>query len=45
MALNISWKDKINNTTLYKELLIITKTIKERTLKLAGHLIRHNNIM
>ena len=32
-------------TTLYKELPRISKVVKERRLKLAGHLIRHDNIM
>ena len=41
MVLNISWKDEINNITLYKE----SPTIRERRLKLAGHLNRHNDIM
>ena len=45
MALNISWKDKINNITLYNGLSRISELIKERILKLAGHLIRHDNEM
>ena len=44
MALNISWKDKINNITIYNGLSRIY-VIKERRLKLAGHLMRHNNEM
>ena len=43
MALNISWKDKINNITLYNGLSRISEVIKERRLKLAGHLMRHDN--
>ena len=45
MALNISWKDKINNITLYNGLSRISEVIKERRLKLAGHLMRHDNEM
>ena len=43
MALNISWKDKINNITLYNGLSRISEVIKEIRLKLAGHLMRHDN--
>ena len=45
MALNISWKDKFNNITLYNGLSRISEVIKERRLKLAGHLMRHDNEM
>ena len=45
MALNISWKDKINNITLYNGLSRISEVIKERRLKFAGHLMRHDNEM
>ena len=45
MALNISWKDKINNITLYNGLSRISEVIKERRLKLAGQLMRCNNEM
>ena len=45
MALNISWKDKINKITLYNGFSRISKVIKERRLKLAGHLMRHDNEM
>ena len=45
MALNISWKDKINNITLYNGLSRISEVIKERRLTLEGHLMRHDNEM
>ena len=45
MALNISWKDKINNITLYNGLSRISEVIKERRLKLAGHLLIYDNEM
>ena len=45
MALNIYWKDNINNITLYNGLSRISEVIKERRLKLAGHLLRHDNEM
>ena len=45
MALNISWNDKINNITLYNGLSRISEVIKERILKLAGYLMRHDNEM
>ena len=45
MALNISWKDKINNITLYNGLSRISEVIEERRLQLAGHLMRHDNEM
>ena len=43
IALNISWKDKINNITLYNGLSRISEVLKERRLKFAGHLMRHDN--
>ena len=42
MALNISWKDKINNITIYNGLSRISEVIKERRLKLAGYFMRHD---
>ena len=45
MALNIYWKDKINNITLYNGLSRISEVIKERRLQIAGHLLRHDNEM
>ena len=45
MALNISWKDKINKIMLYNGLSRISEVIKEKRLKLAGHLMRHDKEM
>ena len=45
MALNIYWKDKFNNITLYNGLSKISEVIQERRLKLAVHLMRHDNEM
>ena len=43
MATNISWKDKVTNTHLYRGIPKITDTIKQRRLRLAGHCIRHTD--
>ena len=45
MALNVSWKDKLNNSILYNGLSRISEVIQERRLKLAGHLKRHETEM
>ena len=45
MALNVSWKDKLNNSILYNGLSRISEVIQERRLKLAGHLMRHETEM
>ena len=41
MCLGISWKQKLTNDELYRELPPVTTKIAERRLKLAGHCIRH----
>lgn len=41
-ALNISWKDKVRNTTLYGKLPKLTDKIRARRLRLAGHCVRHD---
>ena len=42
MALNISWKTKTSNVDLYQKLPPVSQTIRERRLRLSGHLVRHN---
>ena len=41
MCLGISWKQKLTNDELYRELPRVTVKIAERRMKLAGHCIRH----
>ena len=41
MCLGISWKQKLTNVQLYRELPKVTNKIAERRMKLAGHCIRH----
>ena len=43
MATNISWKDKVTNTQLYRGIPKISEVIKQRILRLAGHCIRHTD--
>ena len=43
MALNISWKQKVNKEELYGNLPKIFEVIRERSLRIAGHCIRHND--
>ena len=38
---HISWKDKVTNTQLYREMPKIYEVIKQRRLRLTGHCIRH----
>ena len=42
MAVGVSWKAKISNVDLYQKLPPVTQTIRERRLKLSGHLVRHD---
>ena len=41
MALNVSWKMHITNEILYKNLPKVSQTINKRSLRLAGHCVRH----
>ena len=41
MAINISLKDKVTNTQLYRRMPNISEVIKQRRLRLAGHCVRH----
>ena len=45
MALDISWKDRINNNTVYGNLDRASEKIRERRLKLAGHIQRHDDLL
>ena len=40
ITINISWKDKVTNTQLYRGLPNISEVIKQRRLRPAGHSIR-----
>ena len=44
MALNINWRDKINNNTVYGTMPRATVKIRERRLRLAGHVQRHDDL-
>ena len=39
---SVSWKAKISNVDLYQKLAPFTQTIRERRLKLSGHLVRYD---
>ena len=43
MATNISWKDKVINTQLYRGISKISEVIKQRRSRLAGHCIRRTD--
>ncbi len=45
MALDISWKDKINNNIVYGNLARASAKIQERRLRLAGHIQRHDDLL
>ena len=45
MVLGVSWKDKISNTVLYNGLPKVSEKIKSRRLKLAGHCVRHPELL
>ena len=42
MAVGVSWQAKISNVDLYQKLPPVTQTIRERRVKLFGHLVRHD---
>lgn len=41
MALNVSWRDKLTNEQLYRDLPPVSSKVGYRRLKLAGHCVRH----
>ena len=43
MALGISWQAKVSNVDLYQKLQPVSQTIRERRLRLSGHLVRHDD--
>ena len=45
MVLGVSWKDKISNAVLYNGLPKVSEKIKSRRLKLAGHCVRHPELL
>ena len=45
MVLGVSWKDKVNNDVLYGTLPKLSDKIRSRRLKLAGHCIRHPELL
>ena len=45
MELGVSWKDKVSNDVLDRKLLKLSDKIRSRRLKLAGHCIRHPELL
>ena len=45
MVLGISWKDKVSNITLYGNLPRLSNKLRSRRLKMAGHCIRHPELL
>ena len=45
MALNINWKDLVNNAKVYGHLPRVTEKIRERRMRLAGHIQRHDDLV
>ena len=45
MVLGVSWRDKVSNAVLYNGLPKLSDKIKSRRLKLAGHCVRHPEIL
>ena len=43
MALDIIWQEKVSNIDLYQKMPPVSQVIRERRLKLSGHLVRHDN--
>ena len=41
---NISWKDFVNNNTLYGDLPKVTDTLRVKCLRFAGHIWRGNEV-
>ena len=44
-ALNIYWKEQFTNKNLYGKLPLVSSKIKSRTMKMAGHCIRHPELL
>lgn len=45
MALNINWKERRTNREVYGDLPRVTTKIQERRMKLAGHVVRHDDLV
>ena len=45
MVLNVSWKDRVVNKVLYGDLPYLSFNISRRRLRLAGHYIRHSELV
>ena len=45
MALNISWEDHVKNIDLYGDLPRVTDKIRGRRMRLAGHCVRHPELV
>jgi hypothetical protein len=45
MALNISWEDHVKNVDLYGDLPRVTDKIRGRRMRLAGHCVRHPELV
>ena len=45
IVLGVSWRDKVSNTVLYGKLPKLLDKIRSRRLKLAGHCIRHPELI
>ena len=45
MAFNIHWSSHITNVELYNNMPKVTEKIRQRRMKLAGHCVRHSELM
>ena len=45
VALNISWEDHVKNVDLYGDLPRVTDKIRGRRMRLAGHCVRHPELV
>ena len=45
MMLGVSWKDMVSNDVLYGTIPKLSDKIRSRRLKLAGHCIRHPELL
>jgi len=45
MALNVSWRQMIQNAVQYNDLPAVSQKIRSHRMKLAGHCVRHGDEM
>ena len=45
MALNVNWRDMVRNTSVYGDLSRATEKIRDRRMRLAGHIHRHEDLV